>query len=225
MGGKSLLEWVVRRVTDCERLDGVIAVTTAAAENCCVSSLVPLDVPLFVADRKDPLRSVAAALEEYAAQTVVLVGTDFPFVDPMWIDRLVIDAEAHPGCDYVGYCCRSGLPAILSPVGMYCEWSRAQAIRDAAKKARLPADREHPTRYLYSHPEKFNIRLIPAPAQIDRDDLRLTVDHEEDWENTLAIFDALGPEHLDWQRIADLLDHQPALRERMAMLNRAAVKS
>jgi spore coat polysaccharide biosynthesis protein SpsF len=225
MGGQSLLEWVVRRVTDCQRLDGVIAVTNGAAENRFVCGLVPRDVPVFVGSALDPLSCVAAALEEYASEAAVRVLAGFPFVDATLIDRLVTDAEAHPECDYVSYCCRDGRPAILSPVGMYGEWFRAQAIRLTAKKASLAADREHVTRYLYSHPERFNIRLIPAPPQIDRDDVRLTVDIEEDWENTLAIFDALGPEHLDWRRIADLLDHQPALRQRMAVLNRAHAKS
>ena len=69
-------------------------------------------------------------------------------------------------------------------------------------------------------PEQFNIRLTPAPTEIDREDVRLTVAIEEDWDHVLAIYEALGPELLDWQRIASLLDHQPALRSRMAALNR-----
>jgi len=62
--------------------------------------------------------------------------------------------------------------------------------------------------------------LIPTPDRIDRDDVRLTLDIEEDWENALAIFDAIDPDEVDWQRIANLLDHQPAMRSRMAALNR-----
>jgi spore coat polysaccharide biosynthesis protein SpsF len=220
MGGKSVLEWVVRRVTDCQQLDGVIVVTCDAAENSFVSKLVPLDVPVFVGTRPDPLGCIAASLEDYPAAAAVRIGAQFPFVDPMLIDRLVVDAETHPKCDYLSFCCRNGRPAILSPVGLYAEWFRIKALHRAAKLARSDQDRLSVTGYLYSHPEKFGIRLIPAPAQIDRDDVRLTVDIEEDWENTLTIFEALGPDALDWQRIADLLDHQPALRERMAALNR-----
>ncbi len=76
------------------------------------------------------------------------------------------------------------------------------------------------TSYIYSHPEKFTLRQIPAPDEIDREDVRLTVDIEEDWDHALVIYEALGPERLDWQRIARLLDHQPAMRRRMAALNR-----
>jgi spore coat polysaccharide biosynthesis protein SpsF (cytidylyltransferase family) len=46
------------------------------------------------------------------------------------------------------------------------------------------------------------------------------VDLEEDWELTVTIYEALGPERLEWQRIVSLLDHQPAIRRRMEALNR-----
>jgi len=220
LGGRSMLEWVVRRVTDCMRLDGVIVLACDREEHEFVRELVPADVPVFVGPQSDVLSRFAKALEEYSAEAVVRVRGDNPFIEPGLIDRLVTTAEEHPNCDYVSYCSRDGQPAILSPVGVFAEWFRSAALRKAAKSARQKADREHVTRYLYSHPEKFNIRLIPAPAEIDRDDVRLTVGLDEDWDHTLAIYDALGPESLDWQRIADLLDHQPALRKRMAALNR-----
>ena len=224
LGGKSLLEWVVRRVTDAQQLDGVIVLSTADPENQFVSDLAPLDVPVYAGGQSDALGCFADALEKYRAESVVRVRVDYPFVDPVLIDRLITTAEAHPECDYVGYCSRDGRPAILSPVGVYAEWFRNSALQKIARRAKSPADRNDVTRYLYSHPEKFTVRLIPAPAQIDRDDVRLRVDIEEDWEHALTIFDALGPEEFDWQRIADLLDHQPALRRRMAALNRACAE-
>ena len=83
-----------------------------------------------------------------------------------------------------------------------------------------PLDRENITRYVYRHPEQFQLRLIPVPSQLDRVDLRLGIDVEEDWENIQLIVDALGPESLEWQRIAGLLEQHPAIRQRMAVLNR-----
>jgi spore coat polysaccharide biosynthesis protein SpsF len=221
LGGRSLLGWVVRRVTDSIRLDGVIVVACGREEHQSIRNLVPADVPTFVSDAPDALTRFIHALDEYPAEAIVRVRGDSPFVDPGLIDRLVTTATAHPSCDYVSYCSRDGRPAILSPVGIYAEWLRSGALRRAARASGRAADPEHVSGYIYSHPEKFNLRFIPAPAEIDREDVRLTVDIEEDWENTLAIYDALGPEALDWQRIAHLLDHQPALRRRMATLNRA----
>ncbi len=220
IGGRSLLEWVVRRVTDAMRLDGVIVADCEPDEGGAVNRLVPSDVPVFRGGGKDALDRFTKSLEEYPAEGVVRVRGDNFFVDPALIDRLVTTAESHPNCDYVGYCSRDGRPAILSPASVYAEWFRTSALRRANRLARDELDREHVTRYLYSHPEQFNIRLTPAPTEIDREDVRLTVDIEEDWDHALAIYEALGPERLDWQRIASLLDHQPALRSRMAALNR-----
>ena len=222
LGGRPLLEWVIRRVTDSTRLDGVIVVACDAPEHRFVAELVPMDVPVFVGDRVDPLERFSRALEQYPARSVVRVRGDNPFVDPVLIDRLVRTAEAHPECDYVSYMSADGRPAILSPVGVYAEWLRASALHKAARVAKDPSDRAHVTRYIYSHPERFRLRLVPAPPEIDRDDVRLTIDGEEDWEHALAIYDALGPDCLDWQRIAVLLDHQPVLRSRMAALNRVS---
>jgi spore coat polysaccharide biosynthesis protein SpsF len=222
---KTVLEWVVRRVTDAMRLDGVIVVTNDAPQNTFVMETVPLDVPVFVGRQRDALGRFAAAIEEYPAESVVCVRADNPFIDPGLIDRLVTTAGVHPSCDYISYCLRDGRPAILSPVGVYAEWFRAGALRRSARAATANADREDVTRYIYSHPEEFQIRLIPAPPQIDREDVRLTMDGQEDWEHALTIFDALGSEEFDWQRLADLLDHQPNLRRRMADLNRAQTRA
>lgn len=224
MGGKPVLEWVVRRATDCQQLGGVIVVTSALPENRFLTDLVPLDVPVFTGPREDALSCFAAALEDYPAEAAVRICARSPFIDPVLIDRLVSAAEAEPECDYVGYQSRDGRPAILSPVGVYAEWFRTSALRRAARRAKSAADRQQVTRHLYRHPEKFGVRLIPAPEPIDREDVRLTVDIEEDWEHALTIFEALGPDGLEWQRIANLLVHQPHLRRRMADLNRVHAK-
>jgi spore coat polysaccharide biosynthesis protein SpsF len=225
LGTKSVLEWIIRRMTDCQQLDGVIVVTNDAPENRVVEELTPLDVPVFVSKRPDTLGSLSAALEEYDSRSVVRMSAERPFVDPTLVDHLICSARTDPDFDYVSYASRNGRPAVLSPIGVFAEWFRTDSLRLAARKAKAPADRGNPTQYVCSHPERFRIRLLPAPAEIDREDVRLTVDIEEDWENALAIFEALGPEELDWQRIADLLDHQPAMRKRMAALNRAYAPS
>ena len=220
LGGRCLLEWVIRRVTDAMRLDGVIVVACDTDDRRALSRLVPSDVPIFFGEGNDALAHFVKAMEHYPAEAVVRVLGDNLFIDPGLIDRLVTTAEAHPNCDYVSYCSHDGQPAILSPVNVYAEWFRAAALRKANRVARSQFDREHVTRYLYSHPQKFNVRLIPAPAEIDREDVRLTVDLDEDWDHAIAIYEALGSDWLDWHRIARLLDHQPALRSRMAALNR-----
>jgi spore coat polysaccharide biosynthesis protein SpsF len=220
-GDRSLVQWIIRRVTDSARLDGVVVLTRPGRSHEMIQDLVPMDVPVISAEGPDLLAQFTKALEDYPSEAIVRVRADSPFVDPTLIDRLIVAAESKPECDYASYCCHGGRPAVLTPVGLFAEWVRVDALRRAARLARDEADRNAVTSYVFSHPERFRVRLLPAPERIDRDDVRLKVDRDEDWEHALTIIDALGPEGLDWQRIAELLDHQPQLRSRMAALNRA----
>lgn len=225
LGGQSLLERVVRRVTDAARLDGVAVLACDAAECSVISKLVPSDVPVFVSDKPDMLARFARMLEEYQTEAVVRIHGDDLFVDPTLIDRLITAAESFSDCDYASYSSRDGRPAIASRVGVCAEWFRAKALHRANRYATDPDDRRHVTRYLYSNPKRFGVRLILAPTEINREDVRLTVANDDDWDHVLAIYDALGPEAFDWQRIAKFLNHQPAMRQRMAALNRACAES
>jgi spore coat polysaccharide biosynthesis protein SpsF len=218
--GRTLMEWVIRRVTDSMRLDGVIVAACSEEYRELLDRLTPSDVPVFLGRGDDALSLYRKLLEQYPAEGVVRVRGDNLFVDPGLIDRLVSIAQSPPSCDYVGHCLRDGRPAVHSPANVYAEWFRAGAIREADRLARDPNDREQVGCYICSHPEKFRLRHIPVPAEIDRDDLRLRIDIEEDWEHALVIYEALGPERLDWRRIVQLLDHQPAMRRRMEALNR-----
>jgi spore coat polysaccharide biosynthesis protein SpsF (cytidylyltransferase family) len=220
LGGKSLLELVVRRVTDCQRLDGVLVLGDGHQDDT-IRRLVPSDVPVLDGSARDPLARCAAAATHYRADAIVRVCTDNPFIDPVLIDRLANAAVAQPRCDYVGYCCADGRPAMLTHWGVFAEWCASEALLRVDREATRPVDREHVTRYLVSHPDRFRIRLIPLPPELDRDDLRLRIGVEEDWDHAQVIYEALGADECDWQKIADFLDHQPALRTRMALLNRA----
>lgn len=220
LGNQSLLEHVVRRVTESQLLDRVIAVCQSGAEADALRGLLPPDVPLYTGQGRDALARFVGACDHYEASAVVRVCADNPFVDPVLIDRLISTANEHSRCDYISYCSRDGRPVIQSALGVFAEWCRADALRVAHRAATSPTEREQVTRYLYSHPETFQLRFIPVPPELDRDDVRLTVHREEDWEHARTIYDTLGPDGLDWQRIAGLLGQQPALRERMALLNR-----
>ena len=44
--GRSLLDWAIRRVTDCERLDAVIVVAPRCESLILLPAMVPPDVPV-----------------------------------------------------------------------------------------------------------------------------------------------------------------------------------
>ena len=217
--GKTLLEWVVRRVSDALAVDQIVAL---AGEDPLSQSLLahcPPDIAIVRAPAADPLGRLAAAAREISCTGIVRLNVSHPFVDPDLIDRLVAGA-ANSACDYAGYMLGDGRPAIESRVGVFAEWCSAKALLRADRLARRPEERETATRFLYTRPDSFALHWLPVPRQLDRDDLRLAIQDEEDWEEVQLILDALGPESLDWQYIAALLDRQPTMRARMADRNR-----
>jgi spore coat polysaccharide biosynthesis protein SpsF len=219
LGGKSILEWIVRRATECQQLDAVVVMNVHPTMEPWSEELIPPDVAIYSSGNRDRLSAYCAAIDQYACHTMVRIGSETPFVDPALIDRLVTTANENPTVDYVGYCTRDGRPVIHRPLGIFGECMRSDALRQANWEATSAMDRDSVTQYLCAHPERFSIRLLPAPLELDQDDLRLALDNEEDWHHTETIYEALGPEKLDWQGIARLLQHQPALRQRMASLN------
>jgi spore coat polysaccharide biosynthesis protein SpsF (cytidylyltransferase family) len=221
-GGKTLLEWVVRRISDAERVHEIVVL---GGEDSLSHSLVehcPPDVRVLLSPAADPLGRFADAVRRFKPGGVVRLRVNHPFVDPELIDRLVVTG-ANSGADYAGYQLSDCRPAIESKIGVFGEWCDAKAVLRAERLASRAADRADATRFLYSRPDLFTAKFVAAPSQLDRDDLRLAVQDEEDWEHVQIILDALGPESLDWQYIAALLDRQPAMRARMADRNRATV--
>jgi spore coat polysaccharide biosynthesis protein SpsF (cytidylyltransferase family) len=223
LGGKPLLEWVVRRVTESMLLEQVVIVAAGRDHARALASSVPGDVAIFPAtDCWDPLGRFAAALREYGAEAAIRVQVDHPFVDPALIDRLIAKAESYRQCDWLSYSSSRGASTLLAKVGVLAEWFRAAAVEQVDALALRDEERQDVSRFIQAHPERFHMRLLPLPERLDRDDLRLIVAGEEDWDHAQVILDALGPDHLDWQEIARLLDAHPALRRRMALLNEDA---
>ncbi len=139
----------------------------------------------------------------------------------MLIDRLVAKAESYHYCDYMSYCSSRGKPALLARIGVLAEWCKAEAVYRAEELAETPRDRQDTCRFLHSHPELFQLRLVPVPEQLDREDVRLLLEVEEDWDHAQMILEALGQDNLDYQGIANLLYQHPGMRARMAALNQS----
>ena len=221
--GRPLFEWVLRRVSESQQIDSVLALVGESQEARQAICQIPPDISVFVGEQGDVLANLAAALHDFPATNFVRINVDNPFIDPILIDRLIATAERHPGYDYISFQSGDGRPAVLSQVGIFAEWYCTEALQRAHQEAIAKEDRENVTRYFMSHPERFQIRLIPVPAELDSHDVRLTVRVDQDWEHVEEILEAIGTDELDWQRIANLLAAQPGLRRTMASLNRAAL--
>jgi Spore coat polysaccharide biosynthesis protein F, CMP-KDO synthetase homolog len=220
-GGKSLLEWVVRRVSEAERISGIVVLAgdDSLAKSLCATC--PPDARVFHASADDALGRLAEAVRMFPCKGLVRLNVSNPFIDPDLIDRLVASA-VNSGCDYASFTFSDGRPVSRSKLGVFAEWCHPDALLRADRLATHWSDRAEATRFLCSRPDLFSLHMMAVPPQLDRDDVRLAIHDEEDWEEVQDILDALGPESLDWQYITALLDRQPSIRARMAQRNRTA---
>jgi spore coat polysaccharide biosynthesis protein SpsF (cytidylyltransferase family) len=217
--GKSLVEWVVRRMSDAEQIRHLFILTPDTEACHTLAECAPPDVAIHFSPATDALGRLADFCRQHRCEGIVRLSVAQPFIDPALVDRLVASAQ---GSDYAAYHggqerCPNG-----SSVGVFAEYYSSAALITAERTAR-GAERNEPGRFMECHPELFMLKFLPVPSQLDRDDLRLVIETEEDWEHVQIIFDALGPECLDWQFIANLLDRHPGIRERMAERNREAM--
>ncbi|MDP6446962.1 MAG: NTP transferase domain-containing protein [Pirellulaceae bacterium] len=218
LGSRSLVEWVVRRVSEAEQLDN-IAVVACPDAAAAVREFAPPDVAVL-AEAGDQLTRTQAAIDHFQADAIIRVRIDNPFIDPVFIDRLAAAARRNPDCDFAGFSGKQfGSDATIA-LGFTAEWYSSRAFTRLSQETDEDA-RIDPFCYIHSNPEEFQLRWLPIPDALDRPDLRLRIDVEEDWDHAQVIYEALGPDELDWQGVAGLLDRQPAIRERMATLNQS----
>ena len=204
LGGKTVLEWVARQMTDSLRLDGVVVVTDHSEENMFVKMMTPLDVPVFMTNAADTLSALSQTLETFQAEHCVYIGLDWPLIDSHLIDRLIIAAESNPNGKYAAFQfdndSRKG-----RPLGMFAEWYDVKSLHRAGRKATDPIHREYPGLYFLECAEKSGLTLIPAPQPFCEYDLCPTIENEDDWENVTMIFDSIDADNIHWHHIAELL--------------------
>ncbi len=206
LDGKSVLEWVVRQVTDCELLSGVVVLADEGVEGDDVRELAPIDVPVFSCDAQDTVTLLGRALERFPLESFVFIGADWPFIDPTLIDQLVRAADLEPHCDYAAYQFTNEIFSPGRPYGLFPEWYRSETIRSLAEKNLDPVHRQLPGSYFLDNQKQYTVELLPVPAGLDQqENIRSTFADEADWDVILDIHDALELDALDCHRVGSLL--------------------
>ena len=220
LADKSVLEWAVRQLTECQLLDSVVVLTDKTDNSEVIRKLTPSDIPVFSSEKDTTIACLVDILRQYPAESCVFIGADWPFLDPALVDQLIRAAtETNIPCDYAAYQFMNEFFSAGRPFGLFPEWYRAISLLIAVEQAEDEVHRQLPGCFFLDHQSSFEVELLPAPAGLDRVDIRLTFDQEDDWENILAIHDAIGAGDFDWRKLSNLLHFQPQLRQKMARLN------
>jgi spore coat polysaccharide biosynthesis protein SpsF len=198
LGGRPVLEWVVRAAREATQIDKVIVATSTLAGDDPVADLAEsLGAEVVRGSEDDVLSRFVAALDAHPADAVVRLTSDCPLLDPALIDAVAGAWAAAPTHDYV-----STVLVRCLPRGLDVELVSAAALR-AVNRTAVGHDRVHVTSAVYADPSAYRLLgLFVTPAA---NDLRVTLDTRED----LVLLRAL---------VAELADAPPAWREVVSIL-------
>jgi spore coat polysaccharide biosynthesis protein SpsF len=198
LGGRPVLEWVVRAARAATQIDKVIVATSTMAGDDPVADLAEsLGAVVVRGSEDDVLSRFVVALDAHPADAVVRLTSDCPLLDPTLIDAVAGAWVAAPTHDYV-----STVLVRCLPRGLDVELVSAAALR-AVDRTAVGHDRVHVTSAVYADPSAYRLLgLFVTPAA---NDLRVTLDTRED----LVLLRAL---------VAELADAPPAWRDVVSIL-------
>lgn len=204
LGGRPVLEWVVRAARAANRIHEVIVATSTLPGDDAVADLAEsLGVPVVRGSEDDVLSRFIAALDAHPADAVIRLTADCPLLDPTLIDAVAGAWAAAPGNDYVSTVLVRSLPR-----GLDVELVTAQALR-AVDRMATGHDRVHVTSGVYADPKAFSLLgICVTPAA---DDLRVTLDTPEDLVLLRALVAELSDTPPSWRDVVAILRARPDL--------------
>lgn len=204
LGGRPVLEWVVRAARAATQIDEVIVATSTLPADDAVAELARSFGALVVRGSEDDVLSrFVAALEAHPADGIVRLTADCPLLDPALIDAVAGAWRAAPKVDYVSTVLVRSLPR-----GMDVELVAARALR-AVDRTAVGHDRVHVTSGVYAEPTAY--RLLGLSVTPAAHDLRVTLDTAEDLALLRALVAELPDGPPEWRDVVSILRARPDL--------------
>lgn len=204
--GEPMLAHMVRRLRAVPSLDEIVVATTVhASDDPIVSLCRDMGVRVYRGSEEDVLQRVLDAATTAGADVIVETTGDCPLIDPDLVEQ-VIRMYRHHRVDYA-----SNTVVRSYPDGMDVEVFATDVLARAAAVTQNPSDREHVSRYIWRHPERFSQIQLIAPPSLHWPELGLTLDEQADYLLLSRVIETLGSEGriFGCQEVLDLLRSHP----------------
>lgn len=186
LGGRPLLENVLRRVAAARTIDATVLATSDLPGDAVLPEVAHrLGLHSLRGSESDVLSRFIQAGRQHEADVVVRICADNPLVDPGEIDRAVT-THLESDADYTF----NHIPAMGNdyPDGFGAEVVNFPILEEIAERSGAPRHREHVTVYIWDNPDGYNIQTVHAPAAIAAPDVKLDIDTPEDMERMRKLF-------------------------------------
>lgn len=172
---------------------------------------------VYRGSENDVLDRFINAAESNGVDGIVRICSDNPFMDWHGVAALV-DKAQKSDADYIGFRIND-TPSILTHFGFWGEFVTLAALKRvyATTELATPAH-EHVTYHVYKHPDEYKCEWIEGPDFLEgRDDIRLTIDTPDDYQNALKVYSDLKAkdENFTLKDVVEYLDDHEEIKHSM----------
>jgi spore coat polysaccharide biosynthesis protein SpsF len=182
IGDRSILAQCIERLQAARVGEVLVATTTRPEDEAVVAAAQAAGVDVVRGPVDDVLARFVGALDGWTGPYVIRATADNPFIDVDGPARLLRLLDA--GADYA---IEEGLP-----IGAAVEAMRVEVLREAGELASSDYDREHVTPFIRQATDRFAVCSVPAPFEVRRPSLRLTVDTRQDLQFVRSLVDQVA---------------------------------
>ncbi len=213
--GGNILDIILEKLKR-TNIEVLVATSESVINNELVEFLKSIKIPFFRGSEDDVLLRFIEAARANKIDGIIRVCSDNPFLDYESLVDLITAADSLK-YDYIGFKI-NGTPSIKTHFGFWAEFVTLKALERINSLTQKELYHEHVTNYIYTHPNDFNIKWLPTPDFLQgREDIRLTIDTEADFDSASKIYHDLIDENerFSLQEIVRYLDTHPHLLSSM----------
>lgn len=194
-----------------------LATTCNESDNVLIEVAKKYNINYYRGDENNVLSRFTEIIKLTDTKRIIRVCADNPFLDINHINKLVNCSFNNPDVDYVSYSFPGGTPTIMSHIGLFAELVVSDSLNLASSLIKEPIYKEHVTNYIYTHIDKFNIKLLKLDENIaKRKGVRLTLDTEEDFYNCQQIWNyAVVDYNVNLDKIFEFIDSNEEIKQSM----------
>lgn len=213
--GKPLLQILIERLKKSRFIHDIVVATTVNVQDDPIIALAnKLGVKSFRGSELNVLERVCGAARSVNAEVLVEITGDCPLIDVGLVDGVIEAFLAHyPEHRYFS---NTGTE-ISMPWGLDAQAFLAQDLYDINDDNPDKEDQEHVSYRFYRKEsgDKYKPFHIKYTGELNRPELRVTLDYREDYELIKATYEALSPHNPDFTAVDVIrwLDQNPAVRD------------
>ena len=206
---KSVLQIIIEKLKSDFSIPIILATTTNPSDDVLEEIATLNNIKYFRGDENNVLKRFIDCAALYKIDIVIRVCADNPFLETYFINQLISQYDLKK-CNYISFSTKESVPAMKTHYGLFAELVELDALKKINNLTVDTLYTEHVTNYIYTHPEIFSLNFLQIPNELQRQNIRLTLDTGSNLTNLKYIYCKLkrDKERFDYKNILALLEEE-----------------